>query len=56
MNVCAEGAHVDIGVLPMLLGCECHLVLLAKDRTTELTTLHTTVPSGTEKIGKQLIN
>ena len=28
MGVCAEGAHIDIGLLPQELGCTSHTVIL----------------------------
>jgi hypothetical protein len=41
MEVCAEGAHVDLGVLPSLLKCRSHIVILARESTTEITILNT---------------
>lgn len=31
MNVCAEGPHVDLALLPTILGCESHIVILTRD-------------------------
>ena len=32
MGVCAEGAHIDIGVLPQELGCTSHIVILPREK------------------------
>lgn len=42
MGVCAEGAHVNWGVLPALLRCQSHIVILSSDGKTDFETMHTT--------------
>ena len=39
MGECAEGAFVDLGVLPSALGCDSHIAFLSRESNVELTVL-----------------
>lgn len=41
MEVCAEGAHVDIGILPALLGTRCEVVYLDREESHQITVRET---------------
>jgi ubiquitin thioesterase protein OTUB1 len=46
MGVCAEGSHIDLGLLPRVLGCECHLVILSREEHVNVITLQTNTVQG----------
>jgi hypothetical protein len=45
MGVCAEGAHVDLGILPSALRIESHIIMVPRERSSEVTILHTQLPA-----------
>jgi hypothetical protein len=45
MGVCAEGAHVDLGILPSALRIESHIIMVPRERSSEVNILHTQLPA-----------
>jgi hypothetical protein len=44
-DVCAEGAHVNAGLLPSALGCDSNLVIVPREKDSKVSCVQTTVKS-----------